>query len=340
MSRRGVLRCLLAAVFFGLSAPAASRLARDLGPFTLAGLLYVGAALATALPAIGRPPSRQSLRRSVGRLSIAVVVGGAFGPLLLASGLQRTSGATTSLLLNLELVFTAAFAGLVLHEHLGRRVITGAGLVVVAGATLGWSGTPDARWGALLIVGACACWGVDNSITAALDSLAPATITFAKGLFAGTANLAIGLALDGPPTATLGFKAIAVGMIGYGASITLWVAGARDLGAARGQLIFAAAPFIGAIAAWTAFGEPVTGRQVGALLIAGCGVSFVLGSSHEHPHTHEPVEHEHEHTGHDGHHEHDDPSHARHLHPHVHTAILHNHPHVPDLHHRHDHPHR
>lgn len=331
------MRCLLAAIFFGLSAPAASRLARDLGPFTLAGLLYIGAALATATPVWRNPPSRQSLRRSAPRLGLAVIVGGAFGPLLLAAGLQRTSGATTSLLLNLELVFTTAFAGLVLHEHLGRRVITGAAIVAVAGATLGWTGAPDARWGAVLIIGACACWGVDNSITAALDSLAPATITFAKGIFAGTANLAIGLAIDGTPTAGLAVKAIAVGMIGYGASITLWVAGARDLGAARGQLIFAAAPFIGAIAAWTAFGEPVAARQVLALLIAACGVSFVLGSSHEHPHTHEPVEHEHEHAGHDGHHDHDDESAGRHLHPHVHATLTHSHAHVPDLHHRHAH---
>ena len=337
MSRRGVLRCLLAAVFFGLSAPAASRLAHDLGAFTLAGLLYVGAAIATSVATLRRPPTRQSLQRAAPRLSVAVVIGGAIGPLLLAAGLQNTSAATTSLLLNLELVFTAAFAGIVLHEHLGRRVITGAVLVAAAGATLGWSGTPDARWGALLIIGACACWGIDNGITATLDSLAPATITFAKGLFAGTANLAIGLAVDGIPPRALAVKAVAVGMIGYGASITLWVAGARDLGAARGQLVFAAAPFMGAIASWTAFSEPVTTRQVLALLIAASGVTFVLGSSHEHAHTHEPVDHEHEHASDDGHHQHDDLPHGRHLHHHTHSAILHSHPHVPDLHHRHHH---
>ena len=337
MARRGVLRCLLAAVLFGLSAPAASRLARDLGPFRLAGLLYLGAAIATVIPTVRRPPSRRSLRRSAPLLGVAVIVGGAFGPLLLSAGLQRSSAATTSLLLNLELVFTAAFAGVVLHEHLGRRVIAGASLVVVGGAALGWAGTPEARSGALFVIGACACWGIDNGITAALDTLAPATITFAKGLFAGGANLGIGLALDGVPAATLAGTAIVVGMIGYGASITLWVAGARDLGAARGQLVFATAPFIGAVASWTLFAEPVTTRQVAALLLAAFGVTFVLGSGHDHVHTHEPVDHEHEHTGVDGHHDHDEPSSTRHLHRHVHLPLTHAHPHVPDLHHRHDH---
>jgi len=50
------------------------------------------------------------------------------------------------------------------------------------------------------------------------------------------------------------------GLVGYGVSITLWVAGARDLGAARGQLVFATAPFVGAIVAWTVFSDQITGR--------------------------------------------------------------------------------
>ena len=36
---RGIVRCSLAAVLFGISAPAASQLAADMGAFTLAGSL-------------------------------------------------------------------------------------------------------------------------------------------------------------------------------------------------------------------------------------------------------------------------------------------------------------
>ena len=123
-------------------------------------------------------------------------------------------------------------------------------------------------------------------------------------------------------------------------SITLWVAGARDLGAARGQLVFATAPFIGAIVAWSVFGDPVTARQVVAFVIAASGVAFVLWSDHEHAHTHEPLAHVHEHE-HDEHHVHIHPeepvSASRHTHRHEHTPLVHRHPHVPDLHHRHEH---
>jgi len=347
MSRRGILRCSLAAVLFGISAPAASRLAGDMGAFTLAGLLYVGAAVAV-LPVIGRRlPTRRAVVRSAPRLAIAVILGGAFGPVLLAAGLSHAPAATASLLLNLELVFTTVLAFFVFKEHVGRRVALGTVLVVVAGAVLGWSGSADLRWGALLIAGACLCWGVDNCVTANLDELVPAHITLVKGLIAGGANLAIGIALDGPPAGWPILGALVVGGFGYGASITLWVAGARDLGAARGQMVFATAPFVGAIVAWTVFAEEVTTREVVALVVAALGVSFVLRSDHEHGHRHEPVFHDHEHTHPDDHHRHnhdatalrggDGNAQVRHQHPHQHGVLVHAHPHVPDLHHRHEH---
>ncbi len=339
MSRRGVFRCSLAAVLFGLSAPAASRLADDLGAFGLAGLLYLGAAAATLVPTVRHPPHRRSLRAGARQLTVAVVVGGAVGPLLLAAGLQRTTAATASLLLNLELVFTILIAGLFFKEHIGRRVANGTVLVVIAGVLLGWSGAPAARWGALLVAGACLCWAVDNSVTAALDELAPAHITFVKGLVAGGANLGIGLAIDGVPPLGVSMWALAVGVVGYGMSITLWVAGARDLGAARGQLVFATAPFIGAIVAWIALGEQAKSRELAAAVLAAGGVLFVMRSGHEHAHSHDAVEHDHEHVHDDDHHlhEHEAGFQGRHQHPHVHAAVGHAHPHVPDLHHRHSH---
>jgi drug/metabolite transporter (DMT)-like permease len=212
-------------------------------------------------------------------------------------------------------------------------------LVVVAGLLLGWSGDADLRWGVVLIAGACFCWAVDNCVTANLDELAPSHITFVKGVIAGSANLAIGLALGGAVAGWSIIAALVVGGFGYGMSITLWVAGARDLGAARGQLVFATAPFVGAIVAWTVFAEPVTTREVVSLVIAAVGVSFVLRSDHQHEHRHEPVEHDHEHVHDDGHHEHDHSvgELVRHQHPHRHEKFVHVHPHVPDLHHRHEH---
>ena len=338
--RRGLIRCGAAALLFGASIPVASQLAGEMGPFVLAGLLYLGAGLAAVPQALRTPPTLAGLRRGWGRLTLAVVFGGLVGPLLLVLGLARTSAASASLLLNLELPLTVLLAGWVFREHLGSRVVAGALLVTGAAAVLtAPEGASAVRLGGLLIAAACLAWAVDNVVTANLDELAPAHVTLVKGLVAGSVNTLIGLGAGELPNAGPALAALAVGAVGYGFSITLWVAGARDLGAARAQVVFAVAPFIGATLAWLVVREPATLSQVLALLVAAAGVSLVLGSAHQHEHEHPALVHDHEHTHDDGHHTHPhdgDPS-LRHQHPHSHEAQRHTHPHVPDLHHRHSH---
>jgi drug/metabolite transporter (DMT)-like permease len=334
-------RCAAAAVLFGATTPLASRLADDTTAPVLAGLLYVGAALAVAPFARRLTVDPVAFRRGSRRLAVAVGAGGFLGPLLLTAGLARTPAATASLLLNLELVVTTVLAAVLFHEHIGRRVGTGAIAVVAAGVTLVWTGSPEPRLGALLIVGACACWGLDNCVTADLDEIAPEHITVVKGVIAGGTNLVLGIALGASmPSTGVVLGALAVGALGYGASITLWVAGARDIGAARGQLVFATAPFVGVLVAWVALGDQVRPAELVALGLAGCGVSRVLGSHHLHEHRHDAIEHDHEHVHDDGHHDHSRDTtrlSERHTHRHGHKPLRHAHPHVPDLHHRHIH---
>jgi drug/metabolite transporter (DMT)-like permease len=56
-------------------------------------------------------------------------------------------------------------------------------------------------------------------------------------------------------------------MLGYGASITLWVRGAQQLGAARGQVIFATAPFLGAVLSWLVLADSIEVVQVIAMAL-------------------------------------------------------------------------
>ena len=338
--RRGVLRCLAAAVLFGASAPAASVLAGDMPTLVLAGLLYVGAAVAVLPDVVRHRPSTTALRAGGRSLALAVLFGGAIGPALLVAGLERIPAATASLLLNFELVATVVLAAVVFREHLGRRLLAAAGLVTLAGMLLVWEPGAATGIGGLLVVGACIAWGIDNSVTARIDQLRPEQITFAKGAVAGTANLLLGVVAATAWHIELRQVAAAllIGALGYGVSITLWVKGARDLGAARGQVIFATAPFVGALLSWTLLGESITLLQAVAVPLAAAGVALSLRTSHEHLHRHEAVEHEHEHT-HDDHHDH---THAtglkeRHSHRHRHEPTEHAHPHVPDLHHGHTH---
>jgi len=344
MIRVGVVRSLLAAVLFGATVPAASELAGDVPAFTLAGLLYLGAAAATAPALLAAPPSRRALRAQWRPALVAVVAGGAVGPVLLMAGLARTSAASASILLNTELVATVVLAALVFREQIGRNVVIGSTVVVVAGALLVWEAGASLDVGALLVMAACVAWGLDNGITAMIDQLTPQQVVVAKGVVAGSANLVIGLATSGSGASTGAgdvVAALAIGAVGYGLSITLWVKGARDLGAARAQVLFSTAPFVGAAIAWSVLGEPATGRQLVAGALAAVGVVVASRSAHRHGHVHVVRVHAHEHRHDDGHHGHDHPepraAEARHTHLHRHERVVHTHVHVPDLHHRHLH---
>jgi drug/metabolite transporter (DMT)-like permease len=341
VTRSGVRNCALAALLFGASTPAASVIAADMKPLVLAALLYLGAALAVSPWWLSRRPTSVALRANLGLLSLAIVAGGAVGPALLTAGLVDTPAATASLLLNMELVATVVLAATLFREHLGRNMILAALLVTLAGVLLAWDPGATVNTSALLIIVACACWGIDNSVTSRIDQVSPQHVVFLKGVVAGSVNLALGLAITG--AGSVGgwsiIGALVIGMLGYGASITLWVRGAQQLGAARGQVIFATAPFLGAVLAWVVLGDSIEGVQVIAMTLAAAGVALSLRSAHEHLHRHTAMEHTHEHEHDDEHHDH---SHAagftgRHSHVHVHRELVHAHPHVPDLHHRHDH---
>lgn len=320
-------RCLAAAVLFGASAPAASVLAGDMPALVLAGLLYLGAAIAVTPAVVRHRPNATALSAGWRPLAIAVVFGGALGPVLLVAGLARTSAATASLLLNFELVATILLAATLFREHLGARLLAAAALVSTAGVILVWQPGVAFDTGGLFVIGACACWGLDNAVTSKIDQLSPEQITLTKGLVAGGANLILGLMLASSLNLRTGevLAALAIGALGYGASITLWVKGARDLGAARGQVIFAAAPFIGAAVAWVFLGDAVTFAQLVAVPVAIVGVGLSLRSGHEHRHVHEPIVHEHEHRHDDGHHTHTHtpPVTGRHTHRHEHAALVH-----------------
>ncbi len=343
MIRTGVSRCLLAALLFGATAPLTSQLAGSVPTFTLAGLLYVGAALVVLPAVVRRPPSRVALATEWRPALVAVVAGGAIGPLLLVSGLARTNAATASILLNTELAATVVFAAVLFREHLGSRLLLSAGLITLAGALLTWEPGAAVDLGAVLIIAACAAWGLDNGVTARIEQLAPEHVVALKGVVAGAANVTIGLLTAGWGSNTRPgdvLAALFIGAAGYGLSITLWVKGARDLGAARGQVIFATAPFIGAAIAWTMVDDAVETLQIAAVVLAAAGVGVSLRSDHEHQHRHDGLAHDHDHV-HDTHHDHDHDDNrsvdGRHSHPHRHDVLVHAHPHVPDLHHRHEH---
>lgn len=257
--------------------------------------------------------------------------------------LRAGTASATSLLLNLEGLFTALLAWSVFREHYDRRIVLGM-IAIGAGAAV-LSGKGEDGQGlnvpALAAAGACLAWALDNNLTRKVSAADPVQIAALKGMIAGMVNLTIGLGLGAslPTTATM-LGASVVGLLGYGLSLVLFVLALRELGAGRTGAYFSTGPFLGAVASVIALGEPLTPQLGIAAALMGLGVWLHASEHHEHEHEHEALGHEHAHR-HDEHHRHDHPpgtpSGETHSHWHAHAPLRHRHPHFPDIHHRHHH---
>ena len=344
---RGILCALAAAVLFGLSTPLAKLALGAAPPLLVAGLLYLGSGLGLATVWLftrrAARPETPLRRADAPWLGGAILTGGVLAPALLLFGLFHSSASTVSLLLNLEAVATAAIAWIVFRENVNLRVGLGFACILLGGVVLTLPGTNgfDLSSGALLVAGACVCWGVDNNLTRRISGSDPAQIAMWKGLVAGATNTALAFAVGATlPTPATALGVGAIGFLGYGVSLMLFVIALRHLGTARTAAYFSIAPFVGAAFAlilgqghldWTL-------ALSGALMLLGAWLH--VSERHAHEHVHEPMEHEHLHV-HDEHHQHahspDDSGGEPHSHPHRHERLEHAHAHYPDLHHRHQH---
>ena len=342
----GVPIALASAVLFGASTPLAKALLRDIAPFMLAGLLYLGSGI--GLFVLGRLVPRDAeapLRRDdLPRLAAMILAGGVAGPALLMLGLAATPASTASLLLNLEGVLTIGVAWLVFRENVDLKVGIGAAAILAGALLLSWNGAAaGAGWGAAAIAAACLAWAIDNNVTRGLAGADPVAIAMIKGLAAGTVNVALAFVVAAqpalPPLPALAAAGV-IGFLGYGVSLVLFVLALRHLGTARTGAYFSLAPFVGALIGIAGFGEPVSWAFAAAAALMAIGLYLHLAERHEHPHVHEPLTHEHRHV-HDAHHRHGhrpgDPPGEPHSHVHAHARLVHRHPHYPDLHHRHGH---
>jgi drug/metabolite transporter (DMT)-like permease len=345
----GAAAALASALLFGVTTPIAKQLLAGTPPLLIAGLLYLGSGVGVSVLRLiqDRGWSATGLKpHDSPWLVLTTLVGGIVAPALLMMGLARADAASASLLLNLEVVFTATLAWLVFREPANPRVVLGLAAIFSGGLILVWP-TRFSAQGSLaassLIVAACLCWALDNNLTRKISAGDARVLAAIKGLVAGATNTALALSLGAtlPPLPHV-LGTLLIGFLGYGLSLVLFIVALRELGTARTSAYFATAPFIGAAAAMLLYGQPADVAFWLAASCMGVGVWLHVTEHHEHDHTHEPSSHSHAHN-HDEHHRHE---HAfywdgkePHTHEHEHGWLRHQHAHFPDIHHRHGHDH-
>jgi drug/metabolite transporter (DMT)-like permease len=336
----GVVAALGAALLFGASTPLAKMLLRNVDPWLLAALFYLGSGIGLTLwRALTRAATVRLSRGETGWLAGAILSGGVVGPVLLMFGLTGMPASGAALLLNAEGVLTALLAWVVFKENFDYRIALGMAAIAAGAVVLSWPGEAQFAGAlpALAILGACLAWGIDNNLTRKVSLTDATWIAAVKGMAAGSVNLVLAFSLgnrlpDWPITAA----AMGVGLLAYGVSLVLFVVGMRHLGTARSGAYFSVAPFFGALIALST-GEPLTLQLTIAGALMAIGIWLHLTERHEHKHIHEEMEHSHEHA-HDEHHQHahDFPvgPGAKHTHRHRHEPLVHAHAHFPDAHHR------
>ena len=260
---RGIFLAILAASLYAINAPF-SKILLDSMPSTLmAGFLYIGAGLGTAVIAILRKMSGHSgleekLTRTELPFTIAMIILDIAAPICLLLGLSMTTAANASLLNNFEIAATAFIALLVFKERISPRLWLGIIFVTVSCLILSFEDISSLHFtkGSLLVLLAACCWGLENNCTRKISSKDPLQIVLLKGIFSGGGSLAIGFMIGEriqelwsiPCTLLLGF-------IAYGLSIYTYVYAQRLLGASRTSAYYAIAPFIGVFLSLIIFQE-------------------------------------------------------------------------------------
>jgi drug/metabolite transporter (DMT)-like permease len=277
----GFLYALVAAVLFGASAPLAKLFLSNIGPWALAGILYLGAGAGLLVlfvfrsllfPSLTRAPLD---RKDLLPLAGLTFSGGILAPIFLMNGLARSEAAESSLLLNLETVFTVGLAWFVFREPFNRRVVAGMALILAGAILLSWPqhALRGGLWGPLFVGASCFCWAVDNNITRMISEKDPLQIAAIKSLVAGATNVTLALGLHGTiPRASLLASAAGMGFLCYGVSLCFFILALRYIGTARTSAFFSIAPFVGTLLSVLLLGESFSPRLFGVGLLMGVGV--------------------------------------------------------------------
>ena len=321
---------ILAAIFYAVNVPVSKVLLREVGPTTMAALLYLGAGVGIGMLSLfsrnsrekSEPLSKKDLPYVIGMIVLDIAA-----PIFLMLGISYGSSANASLLGNFEIVATTLIALFIFREAVSKRLWAAIALITLSSILLSFEGTDSFRfsYGSLFVLLATVCWGFENNCTRNIASKSTYEIVVLKGIFSGLGSLLIAFTMrESMPGTGYAVVALLLGFVSYGLSIFLYVRAQRVLGAAKTSAYYAVAPFVGAFLSFVFLKEQLSWKYLTALAVMIAGSALVVVDTLIRQHAHQHV-HTFTHT-HDG---------STHTHTVVHTHE-HNH-YVTDSKHGHHH---
>lgn len=286
---------VLAAALYAINIPISKLLLVHVAPTMMASYLYLGAGIGIGILFLVRKKedaadekiTRKDLPNVLGMILLDVIA-----PILLMFGLLDSASSNASLLNNFEIVCTALIALFVFKEAISKRMWISLALITLSSFLLSFEDIMSFRfsWGAVFVLLATLCWGLENNCTRNLSNKNTYHVVFLKGIFSGLGSLAVAICLKEAFASLLYFAlALLLGFVAYGLSIFFYIKAQAVLGAAKTSAYYAVAPFIGTSLSFLILKErPTVAYFVGlVIMILGTAIVVVDTLAKRHTHTHE-----------------------------------------------------
>ena len=276
---------IAAAVFYALNVPCSKLLLGKIGPTFMAAFLYLGAGIgvgAMYLAHYKHEPSSERLEKKDMPYTVGMVLLDIIAPILLMIGVNIGSASNASLLGNFEIVATTMIALFIFKEKVTGKLRAAIGLITISSIILSFGGEDSFSFslGSLFVIGATACWGLENNCTRSISEKSTYQIVTIKGFGSGTGSLIVALVIgEKSPEPKYILPAIVLGFVAYGLSIFTYIRAQKDLGAAKTGAYYAIAPFIGALLSFVFLRESLTAAYLVALTVMIIGTVFVISDT-------------------------------------------------------------
>jgi len=277
----GYTSALLAAILFGSVPAIAKPVISNINVLLLSSIAYLIAAI-TFTP-IARKTKTVLAKKDYIILVAISICGAAAAPYLYFLGLQQSSAADTSLLSNVEIMFTVLFGLLFFKERLRPVGFISVALVlsgvVIITTNLQFSGSLlHLNAGHFFILGSMVLWALDNNLSRIIATrIDTARLVQLKSVIGGLILLStvflLGIPLD-IKTSQIP-QVILLSAIGFGGSLYFFLQSLKRIGTIRTIMIFSMASVFGLIFASVFLHEQISAYQAGAIAIMLAGIYLI-----------------------------------------------------------------
>ena len=274
---------MLAAVLYAINIPLSKLLLGQVSPVMMASFLYLGAGFGIGVVFLfSRNKKAQESERITKKdmpFVLGMIVLDIVAPIFLMFGLLDSASSNATLLNNFEIVATSLIALVIFKESISKKMWLAISLITISSFVLSFEDLFSFAfsWGALLVILATLCWGLENNCTKNLSSKNTYIIVLIKGVFSGLGSLIVALCL-GETFSQIWWCVLALllGFIAYGLSIFFYIKAQAVIGASKTSAYYAIAPFIGTFLSFLILKEQLKSSYFLGLLIMVLGTVIVV----------------------------------------------------------------